>query len=360
MIVEELVDLLYSLGLEKIREPKRGNIQFCCPFHADRNPSAGISLDEPHIGNCFSCGGFTLQQLVSECKGFKRGNKHDIYKANNWLEEKFGTEFRRTRASRELPRYEERVNNNSREDNDILYPEYKLATFRCGKATYDLFFNWGFKEQTVRDFEIGADSVYRRIVVPIRDRQEGLRGCVGRATVSDEYIQINKRYTVQTLGGEYVRFKLPKCIQNPRYFNYWNFPKEVLVFPLNKFKLTKKLNYIIICEGILDAIWLHQMGYTNALSIIGSKISKEQIKLISELGKEYSFFSNEVISMLDNDEAGEKGNQRIIKYMKKDFLVTKISYPKNKKDPRECNKKQVEKMIKDRQIYCKKALDRIA
>ena len=366
MTTEELTALLYELGLRKISSPKKGNIQVCCPFHDDNNPSMGIMTDEPHIANCFHCGAFSLPTLVAHCKDFNiRGGKYDLKRAEDWLRERFNTTFRVESAKRRIDRYEERIDIPSRQDNIIQYPEYKIATFNSGEVTHSMFFSWGFTESTGVRFGVGFDRVFRRITVPIRDRQGRLCGCSGRATEDGEYIQIVKKITLLTKEGGYKRYKLRKHVPNPKYFNYWNYSKENLVFPADKFKLTKKLNYIILCEGVFDPMWLHQLGYTNALSILGSKISTQQIMMIRDLANEYGdVFSGEIVDMLDSDTPGRKGADRLYKMMHKDFKITKIQYPtfksgKLKKDPRMCSAREIRKMLENRVMYTKTSIDRI-
>lgn len=366
MVEEELVSLLYELGLRKIRPAKKGNVQVCCPFHDDNNPSMGIMVDEPHIANCFHCGAFSLASLVAHSKGFLlKGGAYDVIRAENWVREKFNTTFRTQSSKRDTNRYEERINITPRQDNIIQYPEYKVAMFSGGEVTHDMFFRRGFTESTGVLFGVGYDRVYRRITVPIRSREGRLCGCSGRATERGETIQIFKKITVFTKEGEYLRFKLRKQVPNPKYFNYWNYSKENLVFPADKFRLTNKLNYVILCEGVFDAMWLHQLGYTNALSIIGSKISTQQVLAIEDLVSEYpSIFLGEIVDLLDSDEAGRKGADRIYKMLSKKAIITRVKYPDYedgsiKKDPKECTVKEIKSMLKNRVLYNKKAIDRI-
>jgi DNA primase len=99
---------------------------------------------------------------------------------------------------------------------------------------------------------------------------------------------------------------------------------------------------------------MRQLGFTNTLSILGSKISKEQIELLKELGV------IRVNLFLDNDKAGFDGMEKAYKLMKKDFVLYKVQYPEGKNDPQELKVEEVKSMLSSRTMYGRKLLQKLA
>jgi len=95
----------------------------------------------------------------------------------------------------------------------------------------------------------------------------------------------------------------------------------------------------------LDTIWLHQNGFPS-VAILGSILSKTQEELLSKLPVE------ELVICLDNDEAGQKGKERLMTCMSQNFVVSYTKLPKGVKDVQDVKtKKELEAIIQHRDIW---------
>lgn len=359
----------------------------CCPFHDDRRPSFGISTIPPHVANCFVCGGISLQKLVAYCKGFYHRDRngelrYDYKAAENWLRERYNVTFQSISYPGEvIPRYDEEIqwdDSDEEQGNKVYFPEYRIAKYSSGRSTHEDFFARGFTEDIAKAFGVGYDNELGRITIPIRWRDGSLAGLVGRSTREEEFIQVVKRFTVFTKDGKSVRFKLRKVLPNPRWYFYWNIDKAKLLFPLDKVnfnlrkdvkqrlpKVLRRKRFLIICEGVYDAMRLHQFGLTNSVCIFGSKISDEQVEMV------LSFDMDAVVSMLDGDEAGYNGTfgyvsksgrkiPGLVDKLKKHVQVYVVDYPPWLKDPGECSEQEIFDLLSSANLYLRKRIDRVS
>lgn len=308
MLVEEMVSLCKDLGLQKVK--RRGeNVMFCCPFHGERNPSCGIHIHKL-VGNCFACGEtFNLVKLVAHMKSIS------ILAAKDYVSEYLNTDYKETNLSN-LRFYGEEA------PADDIKPLVNLAPYRSGEIVHPYLLKRGFTEDDFVKFNLGWDSVNKRITIPFFTESGELLGFSGRAVLNPS----DKGY--ESVYGN-----------APKYFIY-NFKAKDYFFPLNLFKPSKE---VILVEGLLDAMWLHKMGYSNTLSIISAELSKTQALKLK------SFNTEKIILCLDNDSAGEKGCERIYNLLKNDFTFKKCILPK--KDVQECSKEELDFMFKNLKDY---------
>lgn len=351
---EKLKALLGDIGLTAGKwhsfKDSGDNVQFCCPFHGERTPSAGIRVDDEY-GKCFACGeSFNLVKLVAHCMEFthtfkmKGGETHTSYdyaKAEEWLKEKYNVEMRTlSREDLNIMRIND-FTDDSEEPRRYETPLVKIAPFQSGKATHDYFFERGFTVATVKKFKIGWDKLLNRVTAPIFWEDGKLFGVIGRAILSPKFDngEDNPEYRKVYNGKNFAR-----------YFIYDNAPIGEVLFPLNHFELID--DTAVLVEGQYDSIWIHQMGYANALSAITSKLSvnkktreSKQIDILLRLGVK------KLILMRDNDKAGRDGNEHDYPYLKEYFKVYSVTYPKGKTDPQQLTKKEYDYMIANKHVY---------
>lgn len=372
MQADQLYALLQNLGLRKVQPPNNGNIMACCPFHNENNPSFGVRISDLRT-NCFVCGGMSFARVVAHCNKFYVVNKkgeyvYDYARAYEWLRERFNITFKEVpKDTRQVSRYDDLFDTDEGESNSFYYEEYRLSKFHSGKFTHQMFFDFGFTKEIGKIYGIGFDDSLRRITIPVRWKDGTLAGLIGRATEDVPYLRVTKTFTYFSKSGKFVRLKYDKIVRNQRYYLYWNFNKSKVLYPLWKCdmelsrKVTRKLSdrlrkskFLIICEGALDALWLHQLGLTNALAVLGSKVSKEQLDLINSYEPDF------VVEMLDADDAGRNGADAFYKQAKKRYPIYRVNYPVGKKDPRECNKAEIFNMLNSSCFYTKKHIDKVA
>jgi len=95
--------------------------------------------------------------------------------------------------------------------------------------------------------------------------------------------------------------------------------------------------YIIIVEGSLDTIWLHQLGYTNTLALLHTDISDVQMKILQK-------YNMPIYLLLDGDKPGKEATEKLYKKLNYKFFTKKCYLP-DELDPNDCTKEQIEKAL---------------
>lgn len=167
----------------------------------------------------------------------------------------------------------------------------------------------GFSPEILNKFQIGWDKISERIVIPIRNEEGGLIGFKARSI--DEL----PRYKV--LGG-------------PEY-GFEPYETKQVLFALDKYEPNSKKE-IILCEGELNTIALHQHGYTNAVGISGKFLSDEQAELVIKYG-------NSCILIFDEIDDAVAASKKI-----RTKIPTKI-VPQHDKDPADCDATELEWLL---------------
>lgn len=283
------------------------------PYHGERNPSCGISASK-EVGGCFACGQhFNLVQLVSFCKQISINSAQELL--SSYVNSNFKSVNNVT-----FKLYGEVMENNN------ILPLTALAPFSSGEITHSYLTDRGFSEEDLTRFKIGWDKIKKRLTIPFFNENNELLGFSGRAILNEKDLNY-----VDVYGNE------------AKYYIYNHFKAKDYFFPMNLFK--PKNGTVILVEGLLDAMWLHKFGYTNALSIISAEVSKVQLKKLKNLD------AQKIILCLDNDEAGEKGCIRLHKHLKNHFLFKKVILPNDKKDIQDCSKEDLEEAFNNLQDY---------
>lgn len=125
----------------------------------------------------------------------------------------------------------------------------------------------GFSRETMQYFEVGFSRHRDRVVIPARDQFFNLVGVIGRAIDAD---------------------------QMPKYLYSAGFPKSKILFNLNN---AKKYSEVIVVEGSLDAMKVHQAGFSNVVATLGAIVTKNQQTLLSK-------HFDRIVIIPDNDGAG--------------------------------------------------------
>ena len=315
-----LRDLRLDSKMRKIHNNGDTNIMFNCPYHGERNPSCGISVQK-EVGACFSCGkSFHIPDLVMHVLGIS------FNKAMDWLEERVKINKQAVNELR-LRRFDEIVEKESYE----ILPRFKLAPYQSGKVYHSYLEKRGFSRETSKEFLLGWDSELSRITVPIFDIKNNLQGFIGRTVFNES-------------DPEYF----PLYGTSQRYRLYPPLKKSFSLFPIHKVELDDEL---ILVEGTLDSIWMWQCGFRNVLSTITSHIAHEQIKIINNLGV------RSIILALDNDKAGKDGMEKAIKELSGTCKLYTVEY--TKKDPCDHTKEELMEIFRNKKLVCKKSLKRI-
>ena len=195
---------------------------------------------------------------------------------------------------------------------------------------------------TIRHFGLGYspdswDALYKHL------KSEGFSDelmlqanlIVRRKNGNGYFDRFSKRvmYPIIDLRGNVIAFggrKLPNDDSAAKYINTSDTPvykKTNNVFALNFAKNSKRKG-LILCEGYMDVIAMHQAGFDNAVAACGTSFTDEQAKLLSR-------YSDEIVVIMDADAAGEKSTNRTIEILNKTGMSVRVVRLPDEKDPDE-------------------------
>lgn len=200
----------------------------------------------------------------------------------------------------------------------------------------------GFKERTLRHFEVGVDNAMARVTFPLRNLYGELVGVSGRTMVKG----VEPRYKIYS-AKDLARFGV-----SPEYTTaavksavLWH---AHLVFPI----CFRETSPIIICEGFKAAMWVWQHGYHNVVALVGAHLSKLQAELLART-------ASEVILFLDNNEAGHKGTHAAGKLLVSKNIVKVATYPDLRQQPDALQQAEIHRAVESATHYVKwKSLNR--
>lgn len=310
-----MIDLLYYIGASKvINKEGKSDIQFTCTVHGESNPSAGFNLEKMCF-NCFSChasGGVEWLVMKSMPEDFK-----SVYDVDRFIKARYNVDLSVTDVSqiKELRRYGDTPQKQDKKYEKRILPKSYLAPYKSGKETYKYFYDRGFTKETVEKFKIGRDLVSKTVTVPVfYDNENELAGMIGR------YIDPNRK-------------------KNERYKIYEDTNTGTFVFPQDKCKPIDGV--LIAVEGLLDAVYMHQLGYTNTFATLTNAISNVQVNWVKKQG------ATKLLDMTDNDEMGEIATRILREKLGKYMIINTIKhyYPQGCKDPQDCRPEEVKSMI---------------
>ena len=124
---------------------------------------------------------------------------------------------------------------------------------------------------------------------------------------------IDVRGDVVGFGSRVIDKSEPKYMNTTETLTY---SKRRVLYGLNLAKKTKRSN-IILCEGNLDIVTLHQAGFDNAVASMGTALTVEQTRLLSR-------YTKELVLCYDNDGAGQLATQRALELLKNSEFTVKV------------------------------------
>ena len=139
---------------------------------------------------------------------------------------------------------------------------------------------------------------------------------------------IDVRGNIIGFGGRVMDDSTPKYLNSPETVI---FNKRKNLFGLNLAKKSK-LGYLILVEGYMDAIALHQYGFDCAVASLGTSLTEEHAVLLSR-------YTEQVVLIYDGDEAGQRATRRAIPMLEKAGIGVKVLKMRDAKDPDEYLKK---------------------
>ena len=323
----DIVDVVS--GYVRLGKKSGSNMFGLCPFHSEKTPSFSVSPDK-QIYHCFGCGkGGGVINFIMEIENLSFPE---------------AVEFLAKRAGMPIP--EEENDRESRKRSRMLSLNRDAARFFYaqlstpqGGAARDYMARRRIGPATAKNFGIGfAPDTWDSLEKAMREKgytdfELFDAGLVRKGNKGGYYDTFRNRlmFPVIDVRGNVIGFSgrilgdgEPKYMNSPETLV---FNKSRNLFALNLAKKSKS-GYIILSEGNIDVVSLHQAGFDSAVASLGTSLTPEQARLLSR-------YTNQVIIAYDNDGAGIKAAQRAISILEKLDLKVKVLRMSGAKDPDE-------------------------
>lgn len=301
-----------------------------CPFHAEKTPSFVIYRDTQSY-YCFGCG--AGGDAITFIKNIER---LDYTEAVRFLCERAGMNMPLDPVDDEYNRIRRRCYEANREAAKFFYsalfsPEAVPAREYLDKRR--------LKPETVKHFGLGYapdkwDALLKHLKSKGFNENELVSFDLARKTSKGGTIDafrnrlifpiIDLRGNVIAFGGRVLDDSKPK------YLNTSDTPvykKSQALYALN-FAKNNSERKLILCEGYMDVIAMHQAGFTNAVAGLGTAFTKEQVSLLAR-------YCDELTLCFDSDEAGQKATKRALSMLSQAPIKIKVMHLGGGKDPDE-------------------------
>ena len=322
-------DIVDIVGSYVSLTPKGGSYWGCCPFHNEKTPSFHV-LPDKQFYHCFGCKkGGGVVNFVMEMEGltYPDAIRFLAKRANLPVPEESsdGTEKLRSRMlalNRDAARY-----------------YYSVLQSQEGAAVQAYLDKRRIRRGIAVRFGMGAapdswDALLTAMTHKGYTKQElisaglAVNGKNGR--LYDKFRNrlmlpvIDVRGDVVGFGSRVLDKSEPKYMNTPETLTY---SKRRILYGMNLAKKSKRSN-IILCEGNLDVVTLHQAGFDNAVASLGTALTSGHASLLKR-------YTNEVYLTYDSDGAGVKAALRAIPILKEVGITTKVINMRPYKDPDE-------------------------
>lgn len=325
----DIVDVIS--GYVKLQ--KKGASYFgLCPFHSEKSASFSVSPNK-QMYYCFGCGaGGNVLTFIMEYEKFT------FTESIKYLADKAGIELPELEYSKE-------AREKADLKNTLFEINKKAAIYFChqlkgenGAKAREYFEKRQLSAETINRFGLGysnmySDDLYRYM------KSEGYSDAVlkesGLFTMSEKGVHdkfwnrvmypimdINNK--VIGFGGRVMGEGEPKYLNSPETML---FDKSRNLYGLNIARSCKK-NHLIICEGYMDVIALHQAGFNEAVASLGTALTTGHANLLKR-------YTSEILLTYDSDGAGVKAALRAIPILKSVGLRIKVINMRPYKDPDE-------------------------
>lgn len=300
-----------------------------CPFHNEKTGSFTV-YPETQSFYCFGCG------AGGDAIGFLRRIENlDYMDAVKLLADRAGLQIPNDGLDDSLSKKRRRVLEVNREAAKFFH-SYMMSP--DGSEGLNYFLNRGLTKKTINKFGLGyAPNSWNSLIRHLKSKgftldEMRLAGLAkaGEKNYYDVFRNrvmtpiIDVRGNVIAFGGRVLDDSKPKYINTGDTLAY---KKTNELFALNLAKDSGK-DELILCEGYMDVIAMHQAGFTNAVAGCGTALTNEQVKLICR-------YTNEVILAYDADEAGQKAVEKAINLFRQTDIKIRVPLLQYGKDPDE-------------------------
>ena len=322
---------------------KGANLFGLCPFHSEHTPSFSVSPDK-QIYYCFGCkkGGGTINFIME-------AEHLSFPDAIHFLAKRAGIEVPEETGDRDARQRRARLLDLNR---DAARFYYQLLQQPEGRAVQDYLNRRQIRKATAVNFGMGASLDEWDVLMSAMTKKGYTKselldaGLVVQKKKGGLYDKFRNRLMLPVIDtrGDVVAFGSRALDQSePKYMNSPETPvysKRRVLYGLNLAKKSKRPN-IILCEGNLDIVTLHQAGFDNAVASMGTALTTEQIQLLSR-------FTKELILCYDNDNAGKVATERALQLLNgSEFSVKVLQLPQRKTEDGKLVKQDPDDFIKN-------------
>jgi len=329
-------ELKYAADIEQIissyvsLKRKGRHLSGLCPFHSEKTASFTVYPDSQSY-YCFGCGnGGDVITFIRNIENL------DYIEALKFLAGKAGLKMPEDAKNDKAARLKMRILELNRETARFYHA---CLNSGAGKDAFSYLTGRGLKMKTIRTFGLGfSPDSWDSLFLHLREKGyspfEMEAACVVRkGKGGGHYDQfrgrvmfpiIDLRGNVIGFGGRSMGEKGPKYLNSP---DTPVFKKSRNLFALSFAKSTKT-GLLILGEGYMDVISMHQAGFTNAVATLGTSLTEEQSRLVSQYAKR-------VVIAYDSDGAGQAATKRAINLFSKLDVAVGVLEMKDAKDPDE-------------------------
>lgn len=315
---------------------RAGRIQKCvCPFHSEKTPSCVVYPDTESF-YCFGCGvGGDVISFIMNIENLS------YIEAVRLLAQRSGIPMpEEARQGDDFTRKKQRLYDMNKSAARFFYANLKTEK---GRAGLEYLLKRGLKPETIKKFGLGVavdswnDLKYHLLSEGFSE-QELIDGSLislsSKTNKTFDFFKNRVMFPFFDLRGNIIAFggRDLSGTDSRKYLN----SKETLVFKktrtlfcLNYAKaLASKKKQLLLCEGNLDVITLHQAGFENAVATCGTAITPEHARLMSQ-------YCDEVVICYDSDEAGQKATHKALNTLSEVGIRTRVIKMNGAKDPDE-------------------------
>ena len=317
-----------------VKLTRKGSSYFgLCPFHNEKTPSFSVTPGK-QMYYCFGCGaGGNVFNFIMEYENYTFGE------ALKYLADRAGVELPQIEYSKEVrEKAQERAELLEINKQAAQYFYYQLRTEK-GAQGYQYRTGRGLSEETMRKFGLGYSDKFGGGLYQFlkskgygddRLRESGLFNVDERHGMYDKFwnrvifpiMDVNNR--VIGFGGRVMGDGKPKYLNSPETKI---FDKSRNLYGLNVARTTRR-KYLILCEGYMDVISMHQAGFTNAVASLGTALTSGHASLLKR-------YTQEVLLLYDSDEAGVRAALRAIPILREAGVNSRVVNLRPYKDPDE-------------------------
>ena len=303
-----------------------------CPFHNEKTPSFHVNPAR-QMYKCFGCGvGGNVLTFVMEYENLT------FPEAMEMLAQEAGIELPKQELTAQQKQQESLRQTLLEINKKAARYYFALLKSPRGKPGYDYLTGRGLSDETILHFGLGyagqgggelyqymkkegySDNVLKETGLFKMDE----RGAYDKFWNRVMFPIMDANNRVIGFGGRVMGDAKPKYLNSPETKI---FDKSRNLFGLNYAKRGKRSN-MILCEGYMDVIALHQAGFTNAVASLGTAFTEQQANLIRR-------YTDEVLLTYDSDGAGIKAAMRAIPMLRRAGITGKVIHMEPYKDPDE-------------------------